>query len=54
MENRKDWKRQVGYGRRWSVEITFSTFKRMFGGCMHAKKSANIRQEIFFKVKIYN
>ena len=29
MQNRKQWKKGIGYGRRWSVEIAISTFKRV-------------------------
>ena len=31
LENQKIWKKKVGYGKRWHVEITFSAFKRLFG-----------------------
>ncbi len=52
MKSQKDWKVRVVQGRHWSVEIAFSTFKRIFGECIHTRKSTNTRQEIFFKVKI--
>ena len=30
-KNQKKWKEKAGYGRRWLVEIVFSSFKRRFG-----------------------
>jgi len=27
----KAWSRVMGYGRRWSAETAFSTFKRLYG-----------------------
>ncbi len=53
-ENMKKWKKQVGYGRRWLVEIMFSAFKRMFGSAVMAVKMENIVREISFKVFAYN
>ncbi len=54
LENQKQWKINVGYGRRWSVEIAFSTFKRLFGENISAKIWCNVVREIKFKVMIYN
>ena len=29
LENRNKWKIEIGYGRRWSAEIAFSTWKKI-------------------------
>ena len=48
------WAKITGYGRRWSVETAYSTFKRVFGeGCM-AVKLENIARELTAKVALYN
>ena len=52
-ENQK-WKKRVGYGRRWIVEIFFSAFKRIFGESVMARKWDNIVQEVLFKVSAWN
>ena len=54
VQNQKDWKRRVGYGRRWLVEIVFSSLKRMFGGSVNAVKIENIVQEIAIRINTYN
>ena len=54
VQNQKDWKRRVGYGRRWLVEIVFSSLKRMFGGSVNAVKMENIVQEIAIRINMYN
>ena len=33
-----EWTRIMGYGRRWTVETAFSTFKRVFGDYYMAKE----------------
>ena len=53
-DNQKQWKKDIGYGRRWSVEIAFSTFKRIFGENISARVWCNVVREIKFKVMIYN
>lgn len=53
-ENLKAWKNRVNYGRRWLVEIVFSSFKRMFGESVRAIRMENILQEIRLKVHTYN
>ncbi len=53
-KNQKEWKRKVGYGRRWPVEIVFSAFKRRFGDFVMARTMRNIINEIGIKVRIYN
>lgn len=47
-------KRRVGYGGRWMAETAFSTFKRMFGEHMVARKFPNMVREIVLKVRLYN
>ena len=54
VQNQKDWKRRVGYGQRWLVEIVFSSLKRMFGGSVNAVKMENIVQEIAIRINTYN
>ncbi len=54
LENQKQWKIDVGYGRRWSVEIAISTFKRILGENISARVWDNVVREIQFKVMIYN
>ena len=54
VENQKAWKKRVGYGRRWIVEIFFSAFKRIFGESVMAKKWDNIVQEVLLKVSVWN
>jgi hypothetical protein len=53
-ENQKKWKVNVSYGKRWSAEIAFSTFKRIFGENISARVWSNVVREIKFKVMIYN
>jgi len=54
LENQKQWKIDVGYGGRWSVEIVFSTFKRILGENISARVWNNVVREVKFKVMIYN
>ena len=37
-----------------SVEIAFSTFKRVLGECINARKWENVKAEIYGKVQLYN
>lgn len=53
-ENQKQWKRDVGYGRRWAAEIAISTFKRVLGENVSARIWCNVVREIKFKVMVYN
>ena len=53
-ERQKVWRKESGYNDRWSVEIAFSTFKRIFGECMNARKWENVKMEIYGKVCLYN
>ena len=53
-ENRKEWKKTVGYGERWNVEIVFSAFKRIFSNSVSAVKMKNIIHEVELKIAVYN
>jgi hypothetical protein len=44
----------MGYGRRWSAETAFSTFKRLYGEYCMAKNTENISKELMAKAYIYN
>jgi len=48
------WAKLKGYGRRWSVETAYSTFKRTFGEFCMAKTMKNITKELATKAFIYN
>jgi hypothetical protein len=50
----KAWSRVMGYGRRWSAETAFSTFKRLYGEYCMAKNTENIAKELSAKAYIYN
>jgi hypothetical protein len=36
------WARLTGYGRRWMVEMAYSTFKRVFGFKLHVKTDLDL------------
>ncbi|MHC1630927.1 MAG: transposase [Methanotrichaceae archaeon] len=48
------WAEFKEYGKRWSVETAYSTFKMIFGESCKAKTVENITREIMSKVFIYN
>jgi hypothetical protein len=48
------WARITGYGRRWAVEISYSTFKRLFGELSLARGFESIARELGGKVALYN
>jgi len=50
----KQWTKLKGYGKRWSVETAYSTFKRTFGEYRMAKTMKNITKELTTKAYIYN
>ena len=52
--NQKKWKVDIKYGRCWSVEIVFSTWKRIPGENISARVWCNVVREIKFKVMMYN
>lgn len=51
---RELWAKIKGYGRRWSVETAYSTFKRLFGEHCMAKTFKNITKELATKASLYN
>lgn len=50
----KRWTKMKGYGKRWSAETAYSTFKRTFGESCMAKTMKNITKELTAKAYIYN
>ena len=48
------WAKLTAYGKRWSVETAYSTFKRTFGEFCMAKTMKNITKELATKAYIYN
>jgi len=48
------WARFTGYGRRWAVETSYSTFKRLFGELSLARGFESIARELAGKVALYN
>lgn len=48
------WKKLKDYGKRWIVEIVFSSFKRVLGEALRSKKFLCQRAEASFKVMLYN
>ncbi len=49
-----EWKRRLGYGKRWISEIVFSSFKANFGEYFHARLMENIVKEIERKAYVHN
>jgi hypothetical protein len=50
----KEFKKVNHYGHRWTVEIGFSAFKRVFGDHVYSRRTNAIKQEMRWKVQIYN
>jgi hypothetical protein len=50
----KAWGRLMGYGRRWTAETAFSTFKRLYGEYCMAKSMENITKELSAKAYVFN
>jgi len=48
------WAVEKGYGRRWAVEMAFSTFKRLFGEHSLDRSMDCIRKELVARVSLYN
>jgi hypothetical protein len=48
------WKKEIGYGKRWLVEIWYSSFKRRFGEHCTNRKPENIIKELIFKAMLTN
>jgi transposase len=53
-ENQKLWKVNVGYGRRSTIESSFSRYKRILGENLFSRKNKNIEKEIVAKINILN
>ncbi|MFH0848044.1 MAG: IS5 family transposase [archaeon] len=54
LSNPEGWKRDHSYGRRWMAETTISSYKRMFGEHVSAKKMSNMIGELMAKANLYN
>jgi hypothetical protein len=50
----KAWKTNHGYGQRWQIETTISTFKRKFGEYVRSISSIAILNEVVTKCLTYN
>jgi len=50
----KCWTKMKDYGKRWSVETAYSTFKRTFVEYYVAKTMKNVTKELAAKAFIYN
>jgi len=48
------WARVAGYGRRWAVETSYSTFKRVFGEHSLSRGLESIVRELAGKMALYN
>jgi len=48
------WKSLKDYGKRWLVEIVFSSFKRVLGDTLRSRKFLNQKAEASLKVMLYN
>jgi len=54
LNNPERWKRDHRYGRRWMAETAISSYKRMFGEHVSAKKMTNMIGELITKANLYN
>jgi hypothetical protein len=50
----KDWRRRMGYKKRWISEVVFSSFKANFGEYFASRKMVNIKKEILRKAYVHN
>lgn len=48
------WKEEVGYGKRWKVECTFSDIKRLFGDILRSRTRRSDAEETVAKVLLLN
>jgi len=48
------WKKLRDYGKRWIVEIVFSSFKRVLGDTLRSRKFLSQKAEASLKVMLYN
>jgi len=49
-----EWKKRVGYSKRWAAEVFFSSFKRIFGEHVKARKFKYMVNELMIKAVLYN
>ncbi len=54
LQQQKDWKKEMDYGKRWIAETAFSVLKRIFGEYVAAIKFDNMVKEMMVKVSLYN
>lgn len=54
LKNKKKWRKEKQYGKRWHIETLFSTIKRQFGQYAQATKYKNMQHEQTFKLQLYN
>ena len=54
LKNKKKWRKEKGYGKRWRIETLFSTLKRRFGQYAQATQYKNMQTEQLFKLQLYN
>jgi hypothetical protein len=50
----KAWKIEVGYGRRWKVECTFSDFKRLLSETLRSRQQDMMAAELYWKVLTFD
>jgi transposase len=48
------WKLEIGYGRRWKVECTFSDLKRLFGFMLNARLKKWMAFEVYWRIRAHN
>ena len=51
---RREWKKRVRYGKRWLSEMVTSSFKRLFGDPVAARRRGSATREISPKAGAYN
>ena len=54
LQQQKDWKKEIDYGKRWIAETVLSTLKRMFGEYVSAVQFNNMVKEMMVRVSLYN
>jgi len=54
LKNKKKWRKEKAYGKRWYIEALFSAIKRQFGQYAQATKYRNMQHEQIFKLQLYN
>ena len=54
LDDLEGWKKEKGCGRRWAVEGTYSSIKRIFGEYVSAKTFVNMAKEMATKASLYN